>query len=235
MALSSRSILAAGFVLVAAVCARLGVWQVSRLKERRAANAVALAARAAAALRLNGQNLDSSALNRRVSVRGRYDHTHDMILRGRGYGGSPGVEVVTPLRQLIGDTAILVNRGFVPSPDAVTADLGKLQETSVVQVEGIALALDSAGGAPLKRGGLTSWSRLDRQAIAKALPYPVAPLYIRQAPDPALPSFPRRLAPPSLDDGPHMSYAIQWFAFTIIALVFAGVVLRKGAPPGNSG
>jgi cytochrome oxidase assembly protein ShyY1 len=29
-----------------------------------------------------------------------------------------------------------------------------------------------------------------------------------------------------LDDGPHLNYAIQWFAFSIIALVFAGVMLR---------
>jgi cytochrome oxidase assembly protein ShyY1 len=35
------------------------------------------------------------------------------------------------------------------------------------------------------------------------------------------------LDPPPLDDGPHLSYAIQWFAFTLIALVFAGIMLRN--------
>jgi surfeit locus 1 family protein len=235
MALRSRSVLAAGFILVAAICARLGVWQVSRLKERRTANAAALAARSAPAVRLNGQGLDRSAINRRVIVRGRYDHRHDIVLRGRGYGGTPGVEIVSPLLQPTGDTAVLVNRGFVPAPDAVTADPGKVQEPGPVQVEGVALALDSTGGAPLSRSGLMTWGRLDRNAIGKTLPYPVAPVYIRQTPDTALPSFPRRLEPPPLDDGPHLSYAIQWFAFTIIALVFAGVVTRMGRTGGRPG
>ena len=35
---------------------------------------------------------------REVSATGRYDHEHDVVLRGKVYGGSPGVEVVTPLR-----------------------------------------------------------------------------------------------------------------------------------------
>jgi hypothetical protein len=36
-----------------------------------------------------------------------------------------------------------------------------------------------------------------------------------------------RLTPPPLDDGPHLNYAIQWFAFAVIALVGAGVVIRQ--------
>jgi surfeit locus 1 family protein len=219
--------LVAGFLLVAAVCARLGVWQVSRLRERRAANAVALAARSAPVIQLNGRSLDRSSLNRRVIVHGRYDPDHEIVLRGREYRGVPGVEIVSPLLQRTGDTAILVNRGFLPAPDAVSADPRPVRESGLVEVEGIILALDSTGGAPLHRGETTTWFRLDRRAISKALPYPIAPVYIRQAPDSALPAFPRRLDPPPLDDGPHLSYAIQWFAFTLIALVFAGIMLRN--------
>jgi cytochrome oxidase assembly protein ShyY1 len=33
-----------------------------------------------------------------------------------------------------------------------------------------------------------------------------------------------------LDDGPHLSYAIQWFSFSIIALVFAGIMARHTPP-----
>jgi cytochrome oxidase assembly protein ShyY1 len=33
-----------------------------------------------------------------------------------------------------------------------------------------------------------------------------------------------RLTPPPLDEGPHLSYAIQWFAFAAIALIGAGAV-----------
>jgi cytochrome oxidase assembly protein ShyY1 len=30
-----------------------------------------------------------------------------------------------------------------------------------------------------------------------------------------------------LDDGPHLSYAIQWFAFATIAVVGAGIVVAR--------
>jgi surfeit locus 1 family protein len=223
MALRSRSVLVAGFLLVAAVCARLGIWQVHRLQERRAANALAQASRAAPAVQVDSFGLDSSLIDRRVVVRGRYDHGHDIVLRGRGYRGVPGVEIVSPLMQQSG-MAVLVNRGFVPAPDAVTVDRSTLEELGPVIVQGIALSFDSAGGAPFRRGKETTWARLDRRAISQWLPYRIEPLYVRQTPDSALPRFPRRLDPPPLDDGPHLSYAIQWFAFSIIALVFAVIM-----------
>jgi surfeit locus 1 family protein len=227
MALRSRSILVAGFLLVAAICARLGVWQVTRLRERRAANSLALDARSAPEIRLSGRSLDRSSINRRVMARGHYDQDRDIVLRGREYRGVPGVEIVSPLLQPAGDTAILVNRGFLPAPDAVTADPRPVREPGLVEVRGVVLPLDSNGGAPLKRGDITTWARLDRTTISKALPYPIAPVYIRQTPDSALPAFPRRLEAPPLNDGPHLSYAIQWFAFSLMGVVFAGIMLRN--------
>ena len=51
----------------------------------------------------------------------------------------------------------------------------------------------------------------------------------------ALPRFPRRLDPPPFDDGPHLSYAIQWFAFAIIAIVFGGIFVRQGGKDAQGG
>jgi surfeit locus 1 family protein len=227
MSARARLLLIVGFLAVAVVCARLGVWQVDRLRERRAANAVALAARSAPVVLLEKPISGADPVGRRVRVRGRYDHDHDIILRGREYGGVPGVEIVSPL--LLGDrsAAVLVNRGFVPAPDAVTAYPDSLQEPGERWVEGIALPIASGGGAPLQRGGHASWARLDLPALHDTLPYPISAFYIRQSPDTALPRFPRRLDPPVLDDGPHLSYAIQWFAFAIMAVVFGTVIVRQ--------
>jgi surfeit locus 1 family protein len=61
------------------------------------------------------------------------------------------------------------------------------------------------------------------------MPYPIADVYIVQSPDPALPQSPRRIEPPALDDGPHLSYAIQWFAFAVIAIVGAAALVGKGS------
>jgi surfeit locus 1 family protein len=230
MALRSRLILIAVFVLVALVCARLGFWQTQRLRDRRAANAVALTARSAPPAVLPRSSAALSLVNRRVLARGRYDHAHDIVLRSREYRGVPGVEIVSPLVSSSGDTAVLVNRGFVPSPDAFTVTPDSFAEPGIVTVEGIALPLADGGGAPVQHGGLTTWARLDRKALAARLPYPVSPVYLRQSPDSFLPRFPRRLELPALDDGPHLSYAIQWFSFAIIALVFAGVFARRREP-----
>jgi surfeit locus 1 family protein len=97
-------------------------------------------------------------------------------------------------------------------------------------VEGIALPIGSDSGAPLQQGGRTTWARLDREGLRSRLPYSLYSLYLRQVPDSTLPAFPRRLEPPALDDGPHLSYAIQWFSFALIALIFAGVIARRREP-----
>ena len=227
----SRLVLVAAFVVVALVCARLGFWQVGRLEQRRAANALAQTARSAPPTVLEGTSASPSLVNRRVVARGRYDHGHDIVMRSREYRGVPGVEIVSPLVSPTGDTALLVNRGFVPSPDAFTVEPDSFEESGVVTVEGIALPFADSGGAPVQHGRLTTWARLDRKALTDSLPYPVSPVYLRQSPDSTLPRFPRRLDPPPLDDGPHLSYAIQWFSFTLIALVFAAVIATRRAQP----
>lgn len=204
--------------LVAAVCVRLGVWQLARLRQRRASNSRAYAARALPPIALPGMHGDLT--QRRVVARGTYDHSHDFVIRGREYKDAPGVELATPLRLPGSDTAILILRGFVPAADALTARPDTLREPGTQLVQGIALPLDSAsdGGQPRTTGGAITWRRLDR-AMGHALPYPLYPVFVMQQDDPSLPRWPRRLDPPVLDEGPHESYAIQWFAF---ALIFGG-------------
>ncbi len=234
--MSSRARMAVIFCfgILALVFARLGLWQMSRLHERRAANAVALEARSAPRMRLDGSTPITAELDgREVSVSGRYDLEHDVVLRGKVYGGSPGVEVVTPLVLQGGRMAVLVNRGFLPTPDAITAQTDSVREYGRVVVEGTALSVPSGAGAPLDRGGYTTWARLDREALATRLPYPIAPIYIRQAPNAALPRFPRRLEPLPIDDGPHLSYAIQWFSFALMAVIFGIVILRTKGVSGK--
>lgn len=217
-------IAAAGFV-------RLGFWQLHRLDERRAANRTLLAARAAPVVPLAGPALAAATrlVDRRISAAGRYDHAHDIVLRGGAYQGVPGVYIVTPLQLSGSDTAVMVERGFVPAPDAVTADPGTFAEPGEVQVTGLARPLESGGGKPLTRDRRTTWARLDLAALRDSLPYPILTISIRQTPDPSLPSFPRRLDPPEVDEGPHMSYALQWFFFATLAVAFAFLVIgRRG-------
>ncbi len=227
MSSASRLFFAAGSIIVAIVCAGLGGWQVSRLKARRAGNTLAAAARSAPPVVLTGRTGDSNWTNRRIQLKGRYDHEHDFVLRGRTYRGVPGVEIVTPLMLEDASTGVLVHRGFVPSPDATTMITDSLREPGTHSVTGIALPIGAGPGAPLRHGRLVTWARLDLQALRESLPYPIHPFYVQQTPDSSLPSFPRRVDPPELNDGPHLFYAIQWFAFAGIAVAFGVVVLRN--------
>jgi len=229
----ARFILIAGLLAFAAISVRLGIWQLHRLAERRAANATAAAARTAPELDLAAR-AGAAPAERRVRATGVYDREHELVLRGRALRDVPGVALVTPLQVSgLSDTAVLVERGFLPVPDAVTLppDSGALDEPGARTVHGIALPIASTrdSGAPLDRAGRMTWARLDLAALRRRLPYPILDVYIQQTPDSALPRLPRRREPPATDDeGPHMNYALQWFGFAATAVVFAGIFARKG-------
>jgi surfeit locus 1 family protein len=230
MSSRSRRLAVLALLLVAAVCARLGVWQLSRLHQRRAANQEIVRARSEPPVSLDQPGRrDSAALAQRwVTVSGRYDRRQQIVLRGQAYQGTPGIYVVTPLRLGGSDTAVLVIRGFVPAPDAVRADLDSLDEPGERRVVGLAQPIGSGGGKPLILAGHSTWARLDFPALARSLPYPILPLAILQSPDSSLPRYPRRLDPPEVDDGPHLSYMVQWFLFSAMAVAFAVVVVARG-------
>ena len=228
MSTRARVLLLASFGLVTLVCLRLAFWQLDRLHQRRAANEVALAARAAPVVTLQPANMgDPSLGGRRVRATGHYDHAHDVVLRGKAYNGVPGVEIVSPLVLDDGRRAVLVHRGFMPTPDAVTVQTDSVREFGKVRVEGIAELVGSGNGDRLERNLRTTWARLDVAALSASMPYQLAAVYIRQSPDSSLPRFPRRLEAPPIGDGSHLNYAIQWFAFAGMAVVFGLVIWRQ--------
>ena len=231
MSLGSRSLLLLFSLLFAALFVRLGFWQLNRLEERRGQNRLAAEARAGQLIDLNGPPAGPARANHRVVVRGEYDRAHEVVLRGHMYREVPGVEIVTPLRIEGSDSAVMVNRGFLPSPDATFAATDSLNEPGMVRLEGVAFTIpvSSDSGGVLTGNGKETWRRLDLPALRARVPYPLLDVYILQSPDSGLPLYPRRLEPQPLNDGPHLSYAIQWFAFAAISvgggLIF---VVRKG-------
>jgi surfeit locus 1 family protein len=193
-------------VLAAAVCVRLGIWQLDRLAQRKAANAALAARLALPVLEVRGGISGDSARLRRVTATGRYDFAAERSWPGRSFEGTPGVALITPLR-LADGSAVLVDRGWVPSPDAFHVDHAAYRESDSVTVTGIARLL------PRGRGDVAS---------AGFLPFVIE----QQAPDTR--GLPRRWPAPAFDNGPHLSYAIQWFSFALIALVGTAVRIRRG-------
>lgn len=184
------------------------MWQLRRLKGRRARNAVVAARLALPPLELHGPVPLDSVRQRRVTAHGVYDWSAQRTWPGRSFEGTPGVALITPLR-LADGSRVLVDRGWVYSPDAFHVD-NPYREPDTATVEGIALVPPRGRGDVDPTGFLPFVIQLER-------------------PDPPQPSgLPRRWPLPVLDNGPHLSYAIQWFSFALIALVGTAALIRKG-------
>ena len=226
-------------LLLAALFVRLGFWQLDRLEQRRARNAAVAQATALPPLTLDAATIraieadPAGFVNRRVSVRGVYLPEGEVILRGRVHGGRPGVHVVTPLTIDGTREAVLVNRGWLPSPDAATVDAGPFVEPGPRAVEGILQEIPKTedGGAPSRSGdGTLTFRRLDRHALRARVARPLLPLYVQQLPGPdsLTAGPPHRVALPPLSEGNHLSYAVQWFSFATIAVVGLAILVFRG-------
>ena len=222
----------------AAVCVRLGIWQMDRLAQRRAVNDAIAARWSATPVPIAALPGDTSLSRyRRVRIEGTFDFDNEQVLVARSRHGSPGVHILTPLRPEGSRRAVLVNRGWVYSPDAATVDLARWRESARTAVVGYVQTFSSAGEGDPQAGRPGAWRRLDGTAIARSLPYPIEPVYVvalegerraaRAPPGSAASGAdarPARLPELEISDGPHRSYAVQWFSFAAIAVVGSGVL-----------
>ena len=73
--------------------------------------------------------------------------------------------------------------------------------------------------------------RLDTERVSARLGEPLPTVWLQVAPDDdrGLVSFPDPVPLPPLDDGPHRSYAVQWFIFATLGVVFYGALVRRQA------
>lgn len=229
---------------VLAVLVSLGLWQLDRLGEVRERNADQAArfeepAEPVGAL-LEGLVLgaDDDALAelefRPVTATGTYRPGDEVLQRGRSYQGRTGFHVLTPLDLADGGT-VLVRRGWVPfdndlrppvaeaAPPGGSVTVTGYVERSIPQPSG-ALAQRDPDDGELDIVFNADVSRLDGQLGGDVLPMLVhleaqEPAQAGELPVPA----PR----PEQDEGTHLSYALQWFAFAVIGAGFYAVLLRR--------
>lgn len=226
---------AAFILLMCALCVRLGFWQLDRLEQRRARNAVAARGLAAPPAPLTAESLraiDASPADwhyRRVSVRGAYDPGGEVLLRGRSDGGRPGVHVATPLHTARTGRILLVNRGWIPAADGARPAQRAAPPSGELRVEGILMELPATGdaGQPSLSAGVPSYRRLDLETMRGTHGAALLPVYLQLTTPPG-DSLPRLVPAPALDEGPHLGYAIQWFSFAAIGIIGLAVLLRRG-------
>jgi cytochrome oxidase assembly protein ShyY1 len=234
-----RAILLIVAMAVALGCIRLGLWQLERRAEKRARNAALAAALAGPALELgSARPLASRVGGRVVSVQGRFDMSHQVMLAGREHLGSTGVEVVTPLI-LADGSAVLVNRGWLASQDPATAHPERHPEPGDRTVRALAEPLAHAGRGALTRlpgepaRYLALALRVD--SLAARLPYRLSDVVLRELPGPQVPAEPLRTPPAPAADGVHLNYAIQWFAIAAVVLGGSIALAVRGVPGTASG
>ncbi|MBY0488287.1 MAG: SURF1 family protein [Gemmatimonadaceae bacterium] len=217
-------------VVASAVCVRLGIWQLSRLQERRAKNAVMIARGAMPAVSVSALRAEDTTAThwRRATLRGVADYAHEAVYATRSQAGSPGVYLLTPVRPLDadwGDTAVLLLRGYVYAADGRTIDHAKAREGDTLALEGLITSFTVTKPGTVRLPSLATAVRtLDRDTLSAITGAPLAPFVLLALGDTTVRDVtrPARVPPPAITDGPHLSYALQWFGFATVFLVGYG-------------
>jgi cytochrome oxidase assembly protein ShyY1 len=222
-------------VLVCAACVLLGRWQWGRheakvaIAERIERNYDAAPVGVAALLPDPAAPLPVAAQWRPVRLVGSYLPDRTVLVRNRPSDGVFGYEVVVPFRPDGGGPVLLVDRGWVPNgasgarPDAVPAPpAGTVTVVARLRPTEPPLDREPPSGQEL---------RIDvpRITAAQGLPAVTAAYGVLASEDPPPATAPRPLERPDGDLGPHLAYAVQWWAGAVAALVLLVVYAAKEA------
>ncbi|WP_281260695.1 SURF1 family cytochrome oxidase biogenesis protein [Murinocardiopsis flavida] len=214
----------------------LGQWQFHRWEGKAAAADLAeanldSAPVPVAELMAPGDDVARADRWKQVTATGRYDTDHELLVRNRDGENGVGLYVLTPLVTADG-TGLLVNRGWVPQPPTATSrpDVPPAP-TGEVTVTGRAQFSESEANTGIReRGGLpeSQIMVIDVGRIAGALDYPVYGGFVElTGQDPESDPAPEMVPVPEVDTGMHLSYAVQWWVFTVVAVVGWVFLVRR--------
>lgn len=211
----------------------LGIWQLHRLDERQAFNRDVIERSEQAAIPIDEvlADIDAATLTTDeaewlpVTATGSY--LPDQIIQfNQSQGGRAGENVLTALA-LDDGTTIIVNRGFIAlgaeTPDAPAT------EVSVTGLVRTSQTRNRGGLTDSDDGPVREVRRIDVPRIAPQLPGDVAPVYIQLvlSEPPLTADDPTPISRPELDNGPHLSYAIQWFIFALCVAIGWVLAVRR--------
>lgn len=201
-------------------------WQYHRGVDRHARNTVIeeRITRDAIALSEIDRNLANNEWQT-VSTSGRFDQSQQILLRNRYSEGKYGYEVLTLFTSTTGEK-FWVDRGWVQAgatattppvitkvPDSEVSITGRFRLDSSLP-RGSFFALPGAGEGLVSE--LNAQSQLDTEKFY---------IDLLSGSEPSLtPDVPAQL--PSLSDGPHMAYALQWLFFGGLA-VYGRFLIRR--------
>lgn len=234
----------------------LGAWQLRRLEARTTLNDLVATRTTAAPVPLAEALQDSRdgagevPEYTMVRVRGTFAPEHEVLLRGRSLDGRPGFNLLTPFMLAadepgVDGAAVLVERGWVPYDHDSVPVIDAPPPAGEVEVVGRLRAPSSSPGGLAPRdpaeGVLVQSYYVDVERLQGQMPFALVPAYVTATglTPPHARDLPLPLPPDDLSDGPHLGYAIQWFAFAVIGVVGYVILLRyvvrgerRGSAPG---
>ena len=194
----------------------------------------------------------AAAADRRVTAQGRWDAARQVLVPGRSLDGNEGFWVLTPLLLPDGSAAPVV-RGWTAAAAGAAADPAALPAGDVT-VQGVLEPSEPADGLrPGDVSGLPAGQvpLVSAPLLVQRWPYPLLTGYVVQtastpAPAAAAGAQLRAVPPPTTRAGVawlNLSYALQWWAFSLFGLFFwyrlvrddARGVLRRALPADPAG
>lgn len=156
----------------------------------------------------------------RVSLTGRYLPDDEVIMRVRPVESGPAYHALTPF-QLSDGTVVLINRGWTrPEHGHLPTNFPGSPSGEVTIIGYARIDEPKPQIAPTTENGRQMVTGIDTEEISELVEVPLAKDYVQLATDQpgVLTAFPL----PKLDNGPHLSYGIQWIAFGIMAPIGLG-------------
>jgi cytochrome oxidase assembly protein ShyY1 len=210
-------------VLLAAVCTRLGFWQIHRLEHRLDQNKIITAHLKSAPVDLStalkpGAEVNDESEFTRVTATGTYDVEHQVTVKFSTRDGAPGVDVVTPF-VLPSGQAVLVDRGWQETDNTVAQPDVPAPPTGEVTIVGWLRQNNGAKGEAIRPidGQIRAISSV---GMAKSVPHPLLGGYLNLRSEDPAPAKKLAAEPePERGQGPHFFYALQWWFFALLAVV----------------
>jgi len=220
--LRRRTLLFTLFVVVLAITfTLLSRWQWNRHEWRDAVNAQVQAALDAPPVPVTTLLPDADSLLppdaqwRHVTATGRYDATRQILVRYRDLDSQNGFEVLTPLLTDAG--VVWIDRGWIPSGAGSADPTPPRPAAGEVRIIGYLRASEPSTRAVRPETGQVRTITLP--ALERWYGRPSLDGYVslldEQPPSHAAPAV---LPGPEISGGPHVSYAIQWALFALIAI-----------------
>jgi cytochrome oxidase assembly protein ShyY1 len=161
---------------------------------------------------------ESSREWRPVTLSGKFLIDHAVLVRNRPYNGSPGFLQLIPF-QLDSGKVVAVETGWLPTGDDNHAPKSiPLPSSSEQQIVGRVRPSEPTlnRDAPAKQVATINVQALIEK---EGLTGPVYKnFYVRLASPYSSDQFPKVLPRPELDEGNHLSYALQWILFALMAV-----------------